>query len=403
MKKQSDFMLGVMIVLMFGTVCMETDIYVPAFPIMKLFFSISDHQIQSVLSYNFIGICLGSLLFGPLSDSFGRKKILRLGLALFASASWGCILFRNFDLFLGCRFIQGFGAAAPMVTSFAMLLDKYEPQKVAQLCSVLNLFIAGGMAVSPILGSVLILYFDWQANFSIIAILASLALIGSFFFIPETLLRSAWLTFSHKSILKDYGRMLGSLPYMMGNLICYLLFGGMMVFIANLSLIFIEHLGVSQEAYGFYQAMIMGTFALVSTFSAWMIGRYGTFKTKYIGLFFTFAGTALLFIVKRYNPLPIMICSAMAIFTVGATLSSVIYSVEAVNVFPHMRGIASGLSNVLRHLLIGGIVALSAVIFDGSISPIVELIGPLCGIIFFFVLILQYYTLRHRPKPDALN
>ncbi len=389
MKKQSDIILLAMLILMYGTVCMETDIYVPAFPMMKDFFGISEHQIQGVLSYNFLGIFLGSLFFGPLSDSFGRYNVLKGGLALFAVSSWGCVFLTDFDLFLSCRFIQGVGAAAPMVTAFAMLLDKYEPQKVAQLCSALNLFIAAAMAASPVLGSILILYFSWQANFMIIAVLASLSFIGTLLFIEETLLKSSWLPFSHRAIFKDFGRMLSSIPYMSGNLICYLLFAGVMVFIANLSLIFIEHLGVSQESYGFYQATIMGTFALVSTLGAWMIGKYGTVTTKYVGIFCCFIGVVLLCGISFYNPMPELICGSMSIFTLGATLACVIYGVEAVNVFPNLKGIASGLSNALRHLVIGLVIAFSAKIFDGSMRPIACMTAGLFVIVLLLVGLLR--------------
>ena len=153
MDKTKDFTLLALIALMFTTVCMETDIYVPSFPDMKSFFLTTSDGIQRVLSINFMGICIGSLLFGPLSDSLGRKKVLKLGLSLFAIASWGCLVFSNYNAFLLCRFAQGIGAATPMVISFAILLEKYEPQKVAQLCGVLNLFITGMMAAAPIIGS----------------------------------------------------------------------------------------------------------------------------------------------------------------------------------------------------------------------------------------------------------
>ena len=92
-RKNPDLPLIVMIILAYATVCMETDIYVPSFPDMRLFFAVSDAQIQYVLSGNFIGICLGSLFFGPLSDSIGRKKAMLGGLALFALSSWGCLIF----------------------------------------------------------------------------------------------------------------------------------------------------------------------------------------------------------------------------------------------------------------------------------------------------------------------
>lgn len=244
----------------------------------------------------------------------------------------------------------------------------------------------------PILGSILILYFSWKANFLIIALLASLNLLGSLFWIPETLSSDQRSTFSFSRILRDYSQMIKSFPYMAGNLICYLLFGSIMVFIANLSLIFIEHLGVSQKIYGFYQATIMGTFASISSIGAWMIGRYGTIKTKNIGLFLVGLGTLLLLLVTFSPTSPSIICSAMIVFTTGATLSSVIYGVEAVNVFPQLRGSATGLSNALRHLLIGGIIGASSFFFSGSISPVVWVIASLSAIIFFLVFRLKNHT-----------
>lgn len=181
MKKTSDLGLMAMVTLMIGTVCMETDIYVPAFPLMKHFFGVSDHHIQNVISVNFVGICLGSLIFGPICDIFGRYNPLKAGLALFCAASWGCVLTSDFNLFLAWRFFQGIGAAAPMVMCVAMMFDTYDSKRVAQLCGLLNLFVAGTMACSPILGSILILYFTWHINFMVIAVLATLSFFGALF------------------------------------------------------------------------------------------------------------------------------------------------------------------------------------------------------------------------------
>jgi DHA1 family bicyclomycin/chloramphenicol resistance-like MFS transporter len=98
--KTLDFKLLAMIALMNSTVCMETDIYGPAFTDMKAFFLTTPEAIQRILSINFIGLCLGSLFFGPLLDSYGRQKILRLGLAVFAFSSWACLIAHNFMLII---------------------------------------------------------------------------------------------------------------------------------------------------------------------------------------------------------------------------------------------------------------------------------------------------------------
>lgn len=361
--------------LVYATVCMETDIYVPSFPDMKLFFLTTDEAIQRVLSLNFCGIFLGSLLFGPLSDSYGRRSTLLLGLVLFVAASWGCLFFTRFDLFLACRFIQGIGASTPMVIIFAMLLEKFPPGKVAQICGGVNLFIAGTMAAAPILGSFLNIYFGWQANFFLLAILASLSLLGSYLYLPETLETKDRTTLSLWQIVKDYGTVLTNFPYMAAACICYFLLAGVILSVANLSLIFIEHLGVSKSAYGFYQASIPGSFALFSVLSIGVIQRYGTAKTKYTGLVSSVVGAILLFVTTLIEPNPILICGAMIIFTAGVTLAGPIYGMESANVFPQMRGIATGMSNALRHVTVAAIVSLGGVAFNGSIQPVATIIA----------------------------
>lgn len=364
-----------MIALMYTTVCMETDIYVPAFPDMKSFFNVTSEAIQKILSYNFIGIFLGSLVFGPLSDAFGRQKAIRVGLGLFALASWGCLLFKEFNLFLLCRFFQGIGAAAPMVITFAMILETYEPKKVAQLCGGLNLFITGVMACAPILGSYLNIYYGWQFCFGLIALLATLSFIGSFIFIPETLALTNRTRFVMSGVVKNYGTVLTSFPFMAAAFVCYLMFAGLMVFTANLSLIFIESLGVSKSTYGYYQASVPAAFALISLLSIWIVGRFGINKTKFAGMMISILGAIALFLTALiFSHHPQLICASMIIFTIGITLAAPIYGMESANVFPQMRGIATGMSNALRHMVVAGVVGLGSFSFNGSIMPVAFLI-----------------------------
>lgn len=375
MNKTSDFALLTMIVLVYSTVCMETDIYVPAFPDMRAFFGVSDEKIQQVLSLNFVGICLGSLLFGPLSDSFGRKKTIQMGLGLFAVTSWGCVFFNNFDIFLFTRFFQGLGAAAPMVIAFAIILDKFDSSKAAQMCGVLNIFITGVMASAPIFGSILTIYFGWKSNFLLIAVLSTISFFGSFYFIPETLLLKDRTPFSLKQITKDYKRVTKSFPYMAGTTICFLLFAGLVVFIANLSLIFIEYLGVSRNYYGFYQATAMFSFALFSYVSVKVIGRFGMDITKKIGILAVSCGALALLIIAYIYPDPVLICGCMVVFSAGIAFAGPIYSIEAANALPQLRGVSAGMNNAMRHMIIAGVVAIGSLIFNGSILPVALLIA----------------------------
>lgn len=377
MKKSYEISLLIMIAIMYATVCMETDIYVPSFPDMKLFFNTTGDIVQRILSINFIGICLGSLLFGPLSDSFGRRKILISGLLLFALASWFCCVANSFEFFLFFRFIQGLGASAPMVITFAILLEKYEPKKIAQICGGLNLFITGVMASAPILGSYLNIHFGWLSNFILIAVLSTISLLGSFIVVPETLPCQNRALFSLQQITKNYSMVLSSFPYMAAACVCYFMFAGLILFTANLSLIFIDYLGVPKETYGFYQASAPAAFALFSFLSIWIIGKFGTEKTKHAGIIITLLGASFLMLIAIVQPAPYLICGTMIFFTIGNTLAAPIYGMESANVFPEMRGIATGMSNALRHIIVAGIVGIGSFSFNGSIKPVAILIALL--------------------------
>lgn len=391
MKKYAEFAFLALVSVMFGTVCMETDIYVPAFPDMKAFFLVSPEAIQQILSFNFAGICLGSLLFGPLSDTFGRKKILLIGLVLFVISSWCCCIIDNFSGFVISRFFQGMGAAAPMVITFAIFLEKYEPKKVAQICGAVNIYITGVMAIAPILGSILNNHFGWKANFIFIAVLSTLSLLGSVFLITETLSEKDRTPFSVMTTVKNYGRALTSFPYMAGSFICYLLFAGVVVFTANLSLIFIEYLGVSKSSYAFYQASPPTAFAVFSLISIWIIGRFGTNKTKHTGILIALIGTAFFILTATLSAQnPLLICSAMVINTIGVTLAAPIYGMESANVFPTMRGVAAGVSNALRYIIIAGVVGVGSMMFDGTIKPIAMLIGASTAVVIVFAMMLGY-------------
>src|SRR5687768_5894408 len=99
----------ILIVSIFVAACIETDIYLPAFPDMMNYFHVSEAMIQSVLTWNFIGLCVSSPIHGPLSDSLGRKKPLWVALSLFFLGSLVTVLAQDFHWLLLGRVLQGLG------------------------------------------------------------------------------------------------------------------------------------------------------------------------------------------------------------------------------------------------------------------------------------------------------
>src|SRR5579872_7018825 len=99
-----------LIIVVFIAACIETDIYLPAFPDMMAWFSVSEAAIQSLLTWNFIGICLSGPLYGPLSDAFGRKKPLMIALGMFLLGSIITVYAQSLNQMLIGRILQGLGS-----------------------------------------------------------------------------------------------------------------------------------------------------------------------------------------------------------------------------------------------------------------------------------------------------
>lgn len=379
---------------MYIALCAEADIYVPAFPQMIDFFHVAENKIQLILSVNFFGLCVSGLLIGPLSDSFGRRKVLLGGLLLFVLSSLGCTLANDFIFMLICRFLQGIAASVPMVIGVATLLDKYSQEKAGKLIGAVNSVISASMAGAPIAGAWLSEIFNWRANFVVILILAIISFLGTLFFIVETHPKQKRKTFSLKAIITDYLTLTKSLSFMCYTLIGNFPFIAIVVYIANLSIVFINHLGMDLETFSYYQATTMGTFVIFSLFSVKIIDLKGLDFTKNIGSILALMGTIILFVICQFDPSNInIICVAMAFLAAGGAFMAGTFGIKAISIFPEMNGTSMAMMTAVRQLLAAGLVALSELFFDGTLLPVAMIIFSYAVIAIVCYLIL-YVQLR---------
>ncbi len=374
--------------------CAEADIYVPAFPEMVNYFSTTEDKIQLILSLNFAGLCLASLICGPLSDSFGRRKVLLLGLLLFFISSFGCVFAQNFSAMLFWRFIQGMSASIPMVVAFAVFIDKYPLDRASQLIGIINSVISASMAGAPVLGAWLSSTFHWRLNFVVITILVFLSLVGTWFFIDESLPKEKRTKLNLTGIIKDYWTLLSSFKFMGYTFIVLLPFTGIVVYASNLSLIFINHLDISTEDFGFYQATTMASYLIFSALSARMIAKKGIEYTKNLGGIMTLIGGTALFGTALYIPTsPQFICLSMAIFAAGGSLMVGVFAMKSLELFPDIKGTASSMNTAVRQLLASLLVIISELTFDGTIVPVAILI-----FIYMCVAFLWYFAIIGTKK-----
>jgi len=171
-----------------ATVAISIDAMLPALPDIAIQLTAKNpNQVQLILSAFIGGMALGTLVVGPLSDSFGRKNIIYVGAVIYISFSALCMFATNLETIVIARVFQGIGAAAPRVVSQALVRDLYSGREMARITSFIMIIFSIAPAVAPLLGAGLISLFDWRAIFVIFIIFALISTIWTKIRIREPL------------------------------------------------------------------------------------------------------------------------------------------------------------------------------------------------------------------------
>lgn len=142
-----------------------TDIYLPSLPAIAVYFGVNDAAVRLTLFAYMLSFSCTPLLFGPLSDHWGRKKVVHFGLLVSLIATLGCALSPSIHWFAFCRFIQGIGCGATMISGRAMVTDIFKGKELAKQISYITMSMPLILAVAPLLGGYLQVAFNWQAVF----------------------------------------------------------------------------------------------------------------------------------------------------------------------------------------------------------------------------------------------
>ena len=364
----------------------ETDIYIPSFPEMLRFFSTDEKTIQFIVSMNFAGIFFGSIISGPLSDRFGRKIPILIATLGFALASLACALSNQISHLIFWRFVQGAFVAIPMSIPCAVLMDRYDTEKAAKLIAFLSAVVTATLALAPAIGGWLQLSFGWRSTFFFITAFAVFALIANFLFLEETLSEEKRTPIILKNIILDYTLIARNKQFMLNTAIMAFMYASFLIYLSNLSLIFITYMKMSEKLFVYYQSVAMAAYVLGSMFATKAIEILGLKKARNFGSMLAIFGTGMLFLVALFfSANPTLISGTFALISLGCALSMGVYFVNAVEPFPTMNGKAMAMGISLRQLFTSVIIMISSAFFNGSIMPVsisAIILAGLCYICF---------------------
>jgi DHA1 family bicyclomycin/chloramphenicol resistance-like MFS transporter len=227
----------------------------------------------------YVALGAGQLIAGPLSDMFGRKPPMYIGLGAFLVASIGCALAPNVEVLVAFRLLQGLGACAAMVTPRAIVRDLYTGPAAARLMSLLLTVYSVSPILAPLAGSAISDLTGWRGVFWALSLVAVLALAMIFTRLPETRAPEGGLKSSVGGALTGYRRLLSDGHFLSLALIASCCLATFFVYVANSSFVFTGHYGVTPRVYAVLFALNAVTLVLVSQFNGWVTARLGLRRT----------------------------------------------------------------------------------------------------------------------------
>lgn len=221
------------------------DVMLPALPYMGEALGVTaENERQFVITFYSLGMGIGVLAFGPLSDRFGRRMPLFAGLGLYVVAALAAVFAPDFTTLLVLRFIQGVGAASARVVTTAVVRDKYSGREMAEVMSLTFMVFMAVPIVAPGIGQILLLTGPWQSIFLFMGVLAAAIAIWAFLKLPETLPVEQRRPMSFGGIALGFKLVFTNRTAFSYGLAGMFLFGALMGFITSAQQVYVETYGL---------------------------------------------------------------------------------------------------------------------------------------------------------------
>mgnify|MGYP001319229958 FL=1 len=348
-------------------------ILLPALPVIKQKFYVTNDVAQLTLSLSMLAIAIGTLVYGPLSDKFGRKRVMLVGIVITIFGSIVCFVADSIMLLISGRFIQAFGGAVGLVLARAIVRDVYGPEEAARVIATLVMVMVVLPMMSPALGGELMQRFGFESVFIVIAFASAIAFVFLFLWLPETLAKPVPFE-GVKSMLMTFSKLFASRVFC-GYAFCVTFVSVVFFsFISAAPEIMVSVLKRPPTEYGYYFIMIPAGF-MTGNYVARHYGRTISIDNMIaIGASIGVIGIVLALLLQTLgmsSPVALFLPIALAVFGNGITLPNA--QAAAINEFPEYAGTASGLTGFLQMAVSSVAAQAVALIFNGTVYPLLGL------------------------------
>ncbi|MDN9009333.1 multidrug effflux MFS transporter [Brevibacillus laterosporus] len=372
---------------------LSLDMYLPALPAMATDFQTTTSAVQLSLTACLLGLSLGQLFAGPLSDIQGRRKPLLVGLAIYAVASILCVFSTSIWALVALRFIQGAAGSAGIVISRAMVRDIYVGPELTKFFALLMLVNGVAPIAAPIFGSQLLLFTPWEGVFVVLGAIGIIMLLVVLFGLPESLPVERRSTGGFKNTLVTFKNLLADKMFMGFALSQGLVIAAMFAYISGSPFVLQNMFGVSAQMFSVFFAINGLGIILASQITGKLAGKISESKLMISGLILAAIGGVSLLIVILLGaglyailpPLFIIVSCVGIVSTAGFSLAM------------QSQGKAAGSASALLGVL--------SLIFGALLAPLVGIGGSGTAVPMGVVIaaadvgaLLCYYFMVHKGK-----
>ena len=345
-------------------------ILLPALPVIQDDFSVSNDVAQLTLSLSMFSIAIGTLVYGPMSDKYGRKPTMLLGIFIAIIGSIFCYLADSIGWLIAGRIIQAFGGAVGLVLARAIVRDVYGAEESARVIATLVIVMVIAPMMSPALGGEMMNRFGWESVFLVMAGASVIIFVFLILRQPETLVTPVQFE-GIGSMLRTFGSLLRSRPFC-GYAFCVTFVSVVFFsFISAAPEIMVSVLNRPPTEYGYYFVMIPIGF-MIGNYVTRHFGRSISIDSMIVlGSTIAIGGIVLaivLNLVGLSHPLALFLPVSIAVFGNGITLPNA--QAAAINEFPQYAGSASGLTGFLQMSVSAVAAQFVAFIFNETAYPL---------------------------------
>ncbi|WP_313351210.1 multidrug effflux MFS transporter [Exiguobacterium sp.] len=372
---------------------LSIDMYLPAFPDMSRSFDASASLIQLSLTACMLGMALGQLIVGPLSDVRGRKRPLMIALLAYLLASLACAMAPTIEVLIALRFIQGAAGASGIVISRAIVRDLFEGPELTRFFAALSLVNGTAPILAPVIGGQLLRFGDWHFVFYLLVILSTLMLLAVALRLLETLPLERRVEGNLTTTLKTFGRLLTDRVFIGYAFAQAFVMGAMFAYISGSPFVLQNIYGASPQQFSFLFGLNGIGIILAAQIAGRLAGRVDSERLMRISLTVVASASIFLFLALTLTdqlifvmiPLFFVVSSVGLISTLGFTLAMQNYGATA--------GSASALLGLLP-MLVGSLVSpLVGIMGEQSAVPM----GLIIMTLDCLALVLYYGLIVRRP------